>query len=244
MRRFKNTDLWYKTLRLPRGARFLYQLSPNDTLTRSPNAQRFATAQADPLNRRRQPPDADVTKYEVSSIAELPGAAPQPWSDPRPGVRVGEIHKHRVESVLLGNQRSVTVYTPPGYQKEGNAYPCLLLFDEATYQSQVPTPVILDNLLSERRIALTIAVLVDTYPTQDPRERELFANPRFADFVSQEPIRWASREYHISTDPHQECDWRAQRRRFRGRLPRASPFRNRRQRNLAIGRILVGAQTR
>ncbi len=113
MKRLKDTDVWYKTLLLPRRARFLYQLSPNDTLTRSPNAQRFATAQADPLNRRRQPAETSVTKYEVSSIAELPGAMPQPWSDPRPGVPAGELHKHRVESAALGNQRSVTVYTRP-----------------------------------------------------------------------------------------------------------------------------------
>jgi len=138
-------------------------------------------------------------KYEVSSIAELPGATPQPWSDPRPGVPAGELHKHRVESVVLGNQRSVAVYTPPGYRKEEKGYPWLLLFDEATYQSQVPAPVILDNLIAERRIAPMVAVLLN-YPTQDARERELFANPRFADFVSQELVPWVSREYHISTD--------------------------------------------
>ncbi len=200
MRRLKNTDVWYKTMLLPRGARFLYQLSPNDTLTRSPNAQRFATAQADPLNRRRQPPEASVTKYEVFSIAELPGATPQAWSDPRPGVPAGKLHKHRVESAVLGNQRSVTVYTPPGYKKDGPAYPWLLLFDEVTYQSQVPAPVILDNLIAEGRIAPMIAVLLN-YPTQGDRERELFANPHFADFVSQELVPWLSREYHISTDP-------------------------------------------
>jgi enterochelin esterase-like enzyme len=200
MRRLKDTDVWYKTLRLPRGARFLYQLSPNDTLTRSPNAQRFATAQGDPLNRRRQPPEASVTKYEVSSIAELPGATPQRWSDPRPGAPVGELHKTSVESAVLGNQRSVTVYTPPGYQKEGPACPWLLLFDADTYQSQVPAPVILDNLIAERRIAPMVAVLVN-YPTQGARERELFANPHFADFVSQELVPWVSREYHVSTDP-------------------------------------------
>ncbi len=198
MRRLEQTNLWYKALRVPRGARFLYQLSPNDTLTRSPNAQRFATAQADPLNPRRVPASPDITKYEVASIAELPGAAPQPWSDPRPDVPKGHLHQHTIRSTILGNERSVTVYTPAGYQKTATALPFLLLFDEATYQSQVPAPIILDNLIDEHKVGPLVAILVN-YPTQDARERELFANPQFAEFVSSELIPWASREYGVST---------------------------------------------
>jgi enterochelin esterase-like enzyme len=199
MRHVKNADVWYKTLRVPRGARFLYQLSPNDTLTRSPNAQRYATAQADPLNPRRQPSDTNVTKYEAVSIAELPGASPQPWSDPRPGVPKGQLHKHAVQSAVLANERSVTVYTPAGYEKEGAPYPMLLLFDADTYQSQVPAPVILDNLTAERRIPPMVAVLVN-YPAQDARDRELFANPRFEEFIGKELVPWVSREYHVAVD--------------------------------------------
>ena len=199
MRRVEDTNVWYKTLRVPRGARFLYQLSPNDTLTRSPNAQRYATAQADPLNQRRVPASTGVTKYEVASIAEMPGASPQPWSDPRSGVPKGQLHQHTVRSTLLGNERSVTVYTPAGYQKTGAAaLPFLLIFDEATYKSQVPAPVILDNLIAERKVQPRIAILVN-YPTQEARDRELFANPQFAEFVSSELIPWAVREYGIST---------------------------------------------
>src|ERR1035438_3110106 len=103
MSKVAGTDLWHKTLKVPRGARFLYQLSPNDTLTGSPNAQRFATAQADPLNRRRRPAEPNVTKYEVSSIAELPDAAPQPWSEPRSGSIAGQVRKHHVKGGGLGN---------------------------------------------------------------------------------------------------------------------------------------------
>lgn len=198
MRRLEQTDLWYKTLLVPRGARFLYQLSPNDTLTRSPNAQRFATAQADPLNPRRVPASPDIAKYEVASIAEMPDASPQPWSDPRAGVPKGQLHKHTIRSTVLGNDRGITVYTPAGYRRTGAALPFLLLFDETTYQSQVPAPVILDNLIDERKIRPLVAILVN-YPTQDARERELFANPQFAEFVSSELIPWASREYGIST---------------------------------------------
>src|SRR2546423_3363451 len=53
MHQIANSDVWYLTVKLPTGARFVYQLSPNDPLTyEDPRAeQRAATRQADPLNR-------------------------------------------------------------------------------------------------------------------------------------------------------------------------------------------------
>src|SRR5215471_3945859 len=77
----ENSDVWYLTLKLPTGARFTYQLSPNDPLTfTGPRAaQRAATRQADPLNPRRSDCPSNTSKFRCQSVAELPGAAPQPW---------------------------------------------------------------------------------------------------------------------------------------------------------------------
>lgn len=197
MSRLGNTDVWYKTIRFPKGSRFVYQLSPNDTLTRSPNAQRYATAQADPLNLRRRPNDSAITKYEVASIAELPGAPPQPWSERKPAVPSGEVHKHRMSSSILGNERGIAVYTPFGFQKQGDRYPLLLLFDADSYQRDVPAPVILDNLIAEKRVPPMVAVLVN-YPS-GAREAELFGNPAFGEFVIKELVPWMVREYNVST---------------------------------------------
>jgi enterochelin esterase-like enzyme len=199
MSRLRNTDVWYKTIRFPKGSRFLYQLSPNDTLTRAPNAQRFATAQADPLNPRRRPNDPVITKYEVASIAELPGASPQPWSERKPGARSGEVDTHRMPSSILGNERGIAVYTPSGFQKKGDRYPLLLLFDADSYQRDVPLPVILDNLITEKRIQPVVSVLVN-YPS-GARETELFGNSAFGDFVVEELVPWMRQEYHVSLDP-------------------------------------------
>ena len=199
MSRLRDTDVWHKTIRLPKGSRFLYQLSPNDTLTRAPNAQRYATAQADPLNPRRRPNDSRITKYEVSSIAELPGASPQPWSERKPGVPSGQVHQHRMPSAILGNERGIAVYTPFGFQKQGDRYPLLLLFDADTYQGDVPAPLILDNLIAEKRIRPTVAVLVN-YPS-GARDTELFGNPAFSEFVVKELVPWMEKEYHVSIEP-------------------------------------------
>src|SRR5262249_4793723 len=50
-----NTDVWYRTLKTRKGARFFYQLSPNDPIAFDDDSGpiRTATAQADPLNPRR-----------------------------------------------------------------------------------------------------------------------------------------------------------------------------------------------
>jgi len=50
----------------------------------------------------------------VLSIVDMPGAAPQPWSRPRPGVPVGKVEVHRLRSGILDNERRVWLYTPPG----------------------------------------------------------------------------------------------------------------------------------
>ena len=48
----------------------------------------------------------------------------------------------------------------------------IVLFDEATYQTDVPAPVILDNLIAAKMIPPVVGVLVN-YPSQDARDREL-----------------------------------------------------------------------
>ena len=55
----------------------------------------------------------------------------------------------RFASSILGNERRVFVYTPPGYSTEHEPYGLLLLFDGSAYIQLVPTPTIMDNLLSE-----------------------------------------------------------------------------------------------
>src|SRR5262249_48275257 len=81
MTRLADTDVWYLTVRMPTGSRFAYSLSPNDPQTFEPPraAQRVATVQGDPLNRRRWGcSQATATRHDCQSMAELPGAPPQP----------------------------------------------------------------------------------------------------------------------------------------------------------------------
>jgi len=96
-----------------------------------------------------------------------------------PDVPKGRIDSFRFASALLGNERKVSIYTPPG----GPAQAMVVLFDGTAYQTKVPTPTILDNLIAEKRIPPTMAVFIDN-PDIATRGRELPPNPVFADVLA------------------------------------------------------------
>lgn len=210
LERLGSTDIWYRTVKVDRRKRFMYRLAANAPpvrVTEEPPAGDdtfstiFAAAQNDPLNPKRwleDPEDPDPPQYNGWSAVEMPGAPPQPWIARREGVPQGEIQKRRIASALLKNEREVAVYTPPGYGKESKPYPLVVLFDEKSYLRAVPTPVILDNLIAEKRIPPVVAVLLDNPP--GARSRELPCNTAFADFLNFELVPWIRRSYNVTTD--------------------------------------------
>ena len=204
MARLDGSDVWYLTIRVPSDARFVYSLSPNDPLTtESPRAvQRTASLQSDPLNPLRWRCAATASRYECSSLVELPGAPPQPWIVRNTANPAGKVDKHRIKSALLKNERNISVYTPPNYRAGGGPYSLLVVFDEGAYLDLVPTPVILDNLIAASKIPSTIAVLIAN-PSQEARSRELPPNPAFADFLAHELLPWVRARYPVTTDPQQ-----------------------------------------
>ena len=203
MTRLAETDVWYLTVRMPSGSRFAYSLSPNDPQTFDPPraAQRGATVQGDPLNPRRwgcsQP---SATRHDCQSMAELPGAPPQPWIVRNDKIPAGKVDKHKIASDLLKNERNLSVYTPPDYRANGKPYALLVLFDEGAYLNSVPTPVILDNLIAAGKIPPMVAVLIAN-PSQDTRNKELPPNAQFADFLATELLPWVHAHYTVTSDP-------------------------------------------
>jgi enterochelin esterase-like enzyme len=204
MTRLEDSDVWYLTVRLPSGARFAYSLSPNDPMTFDPprSAQRMASAQGDPLNPNRWQCSTEASRYECQSTVELPGSPPQPWLARTSGTPAGAVDKHRITSELLKNERRISVYTPPSYRAGGTPYALLVLFDEGAYLNQVPTPVILDNLIAAGKIPPTVAVLIAN-PSQETRSKELPPNPVFAEFLATELVPWVRAHYTVTTDPAQ-----------------------------------------
>jgi enterochelin esterase-like enzyme len=210
MARLGETDVWYKTIKVDRKMRMAYTLAPdaarlhplslgidNDAITMI-----AAAARPDPLNPKRWRDDSDsvdAPEYRGQSILEMPGAPPQPWIAPRPAVPEGRVEKHEFKSAALKNGREIAVYLPPRYSPQAEPYPLLLLFDEDAYLSRVPTPTILDNLISEGRIPPMVALLVGN--ASGARSRELPCNPEFDRALVTELLPWAHRQYNFTRDP-------------------------------------------
>jgi len=203
MSHLATTDVWYLTVRLPRGARFVYRLSPNDPLTMDEASaeQSQATQQADPLNPHTWFCGPKASRFECGSLAELPGAPSQPWIVAHEGTPAGKVEKHTIKSDILKNERSLSIYTPPNYAPSRH-YALLVVFDESSYLrgSLVPTPTILDNLIAAGKIPPTVAVLVGN-PSQEARNKELPPNPRFVEFLAKELVPWVHAHYVVTNDP-------------------------------------------
>ncbi len=209
MERMPGTDVYCKSYRVRSDARFTYSLSINDSevplhLVDWENGRegekRSITFRPDPLNPRRFPEDPGVPDAFVSSLVELPDAAPQPWREPRPDVPAGTLAREVFRSEMLKNARLVQIYTPPGYRADGEPYDLLLLFGGRSYSVEVPAPVILDNLLAAKRIRPLVAVLVAS-PGLEVRNVELSCHPPFVDFLVDELLPWVRQRYHVTADP-------------------------------------------
>ena len=197
-----NSDVWYLTLKFPSGARFTYQLSPNDPLTfDGPRAdQRAATRQADPLNPHRDCPP-NVSKFRCNSIAELPGAPPQPWLVAKPGIAEGRVEKQTIKSAIQKIERPFSVYTPANYKPDGLPNALLILFDGEDLSNDHDPLTTLNNLIAASKIPPTVAVFVENVGRR--RLVDLVANPEFADFMATELLPWVRSHYNVTKDPKQ-----------------------------------------
>lgn len=203
MTKIPGTNVWYKTYKVRSDARFIYSLSPNDSLQpiekidpkdRKALNKRLSDLRPDPLNPQRDPGGMP------SSYVELPDAPSQRWIVPAAGAAKGNVEKLEFASSSLGNKRDIWVYTPSGLLHVAGSYKFLVVFDGADYISVVPTPVILDNLISKQLIPPAVAVFIGN-PTNSSRAVELPCSPPFADFLANELVPWMRSNYHVSADP-------------------------------------------
>jgi enterochelin esterase-like enzyme len=195
LRRLGNTDIWYLTLKVPKGARFTYGLEPNRP---SVDALERVTRQMDPFNRvmKWNCPDG-ASKYRCRSVGESPNATPQPWIAKRSGIAVGRIEKNKIHSAFQNVDRDLTIYTPAGYDPRGKPAPLVVLFDDDQYlEPDWGGQNTWDNLIAARKIPPTIIVMVHNLPGR--RLFDLVANPTFADFVAKELTLWIRSHYNVS----------------------------------------------
>lgn len=115
----------------------------------------------------------------------------------------GKIHSLSFSSQILKNKREVWVYTPPSYQWLDGPYPLLVVFDGQAYTSElIPTAIILDNLLAEKKIPPLVALFFNSID-QETRSRELSCNSRLVKCLMQELLPWLSRRFFVTKSPSQ-----------------------------------------
>ena len=204
MVRLLDSDLWYKTFQLQKGARFIYQLATN-----LPDPKewggiiRFAGAlRNDPLNPLQFAERYnEFNPYEGNSFSafELPSAEPQLWNVVQPKVPTGRVQRDKFTSKLLGNERPIWIYTPHGYSADKKPYGLLVLSDGGLYVNTAHVATTLDNLIAAGVIPPLVAVMVDN----PNRWRELSCNSAYADFLAEEIVPWARANYHATDRPEQ-----------------------------------------
>jgi enterochelin esterase-like enzyme len=204
MTRLLDTDLWYKTFRLQKGARFVYQLATNLPDPKEwQGIVRFADdLRNDPLNPLQYSEHYnEFNPYEGNSFSavELPSAEPQIWNHVHPTVPTGRVQRDKFTSKLLGNERSIWIYTPHGYAADKKPYGLFIVTDGGLYDNRVAVATVLDNLIAAGLIPPLVAVMVDN----PNRWRELSCNSTYADFLAQEIVPWARANYHATDRPEQ-----------------------------------------
>jgi enterochelin esterase family protein len=197
MHRIGESDIWYLTVKMPKGARFMYQLEPNRPS--DPDADRV-TRQVDPPNHgeKYQCPN-EISTYRCYSIGELPEAVPQPWLAKHPGVATGSIERKKIHSAIQNVDRDLTVYLPAGYARNGKPYDLVMLFDGDDFlDSQWKGQNTWDNLIASRRVPPFVVVMVHNLPGR--RLFDLVANRAFADFIAKELAPWIRAHYNVTRD--------------------------------------------
>ena len=129
------------------------------------------------------------TPSTIASILEVRGDHPA-FYDPQP-VAHGEIRTHWYESKSLRTTRRLTIYTPPGYDRNASTrYPVLYLFhganaDEAAWTRLGHVNLILDNLLAVSKAKPMLVVMPFGYgvPPGAPNNTEAFSRDLLGDVI-------------------------------------------------------------
>jgi enterochelin esterase-like enzyme len=198
LRQLLDTDVWYLCWELRDDLRFTYRFALNVA-----PGERYSegNAKLDPLN-----PHTIAVSYDDGatimkfSIAAMPQALDESWIVKRPTVPAGTVEPYQLKSAILGNERRVWVYSPPGYKEKARSeYWLLVLFDGFFYQDSIPTATILDSLIQAGKVPPMVVVVIDNPPAS--RVSDLAYNPAWIEFLAKEVLPWTRAHWSVTTDP-------------------------------------------
>jgi enterochelin esterase family protein len=184
LQRIEGTDVWHVLLRLPSDARLDFKLVINDSLwILDPRTPGTVLSGFGPNSELRMP--AFVEPQELRVHADTPR---------------GRILDSVFAGQDAGTQRSIRIYLPAGYTGSGGPYPLLLVHDGLEYLSLARMDIVLDNLISWKRIPPLIAVFVP--PGRRSDEYAGAGMETFAHYIAHELVPWLDERFAI--DPRRQ----------------------------------------
>lgn len=198
MVRLEETSLWYFQRYFERDALVDYMFAVDDPGT--PLAQEIDLMDrvgkfwlADPLNA------LSIRASQVdSSVLQMPRARPFPNWQSMAAVPRGRIYRHRFSSRQLGfEDRSLWVYTPPGYEAgDGRDYGLLMLMDGQWAMNMLEAPYIADALIKHGRMQPIIIAMLAA-GSQSQRMIEYVGNDKHYAMIAAELLPYLQAEHRI-----------------------------------------------
>lgn len=159
---------------------------------------------ADPSNPAQKP-----MREPVVSILHIPGTPPNPWDFQ--DVPHGTVHQHAYFSKVLGRQRSLCIYTPPGYETDKERiYPLLVLQhgsgdNEQTWIAHGKAHWILDNLIAANKARPMIVLMMDGHPMgklakDSPEDKKALAMESFRRELLEDALPLLESTYRVERD--------------------------------------------
>ncbi len=142
MRQIADSSWYGLKCRLPRDARFEYQVAQGQV------------AEPDPLN----PRSVQTFGAERSVVA---GPAVRQAPHPSASTPRGRLEQFTLSSSIRENERTVSVYLPASYQASGPRLATLYVKDGTRFRTEGGLPAILDAIIERERMPPALVVFVD-----------------------------------------------------------------------------------
>jgi enterochelin esterase-like enzyme len=194
--RLGTSDVWYVSQFLPRSARFNYGIGAPQGLQQSPDANWRGVLDGYSYELFRDP--LNPTTFTGISYVEGPSAPSSPEVTRVTTVPQGRVESLEVRSQSSGESRIVRVYVPATLTASSHRAALLVCFDGKNWETDLSTPIVLDNLIAKRAIPPTIAVFVD--PDPHVGRSELQPNPALQDFIAHDLYPALKQHYRIRSD--------------------------------------------
>lgn len=159
---------------------------------------------SDPTNPALKP-----MRQPTVSILHIPGTPPNPWDFQN--VPHGTVHQHTYLSRVLGKERNLCIYTPPGYEADKERiYPLLVLQhgsgdNEQTWTAHGKAHWILDNLIAANKARPMIVLMIDGHPMgsiqkDSPPDKKAMAMESFQRELLEDALPLIESLYRVERD--------------------------------------------